>query len=62
MTILPSPYRITSVLKIETDIVISIAASPIERAVIQVILFVDTFKIDVVGFIGNVIMCRRHTE
>ena len=52
----------TSVLKIETDIVISIAASPIERAVIQVILFVDTFKIDVVGFIGNVIMCRRHTE
>lgn len=55
-------YGITSVLKIETDIVISIAASPIERAVIQVILFVETFKIDVVGFIGNVIMCRRHTE
>ena len=55
-------YGKTSVLKIETDIVISIAASPIERAVIQVILFVDTFKIDVVGFIGNVIMYRRHTE
>ena len=55
-------YGITSVLKIETDIVISIATSPIERAVIQVILFVETFKIDVVGFIGNVIMCRRHTE
>jgi hypothetical protein len=37
-------YRITAVLKVETDIITSIAASPIGRAVILVIMYVETFK------------------
>ena len=44
-------YRITAVLKIETDITVSIAARPIGRAVI---MSVDS---DVIVFIGDVIMC-----
>ena len=47
-------YRITSVLKVETYIITSISVSPIGRAVI---MSVDTFKTDVIVFIGNDIMC-----
>ena len=47
-------YRITSVLKVETDIVASIAASPTRRPVILVIMYVDFFKTGVIVFIGDV--------
>ena len=43
-------YRITAVLKVETDIIVSIAACPTERAVILVITYVKTFKIGVIVF------------
>ena len=45
-------------MKVETDIITSIEASLITRAVILVIVFVDTciFKTDVIVFIGSVIM------
>ena len=49
-------YRITAVLKVETDIIASIAASPIGQ--LLVIMSVDTFKTDVIVFIGNVIRER----
>jgi hypothetical protein len=38
---------------VETDIVTSIAASPIGR---DVIMYVETFKTDAIAFIVNVIM------
>jgi hypothetical protein len=38
---------------VETDIVTSIAASPIGR---DMIMYVETFKTDVIAFIVNVIM------
>jgi hypothetical protein len=41
-------------MKVETDIIANIAASPIGRAVI---MFVETSKTDVIVFIGKVIMC-----
>jgi hypothetical protein len=44
----------TAVMKVETDIIANIAASPIGRAVI---MFVETSKTDVIVFIGKVIMC-----
>jgi hypothetical protein len=58
----------TTVLKVEIDIITSITASQIGRVVIMyvqtfnidVIVFngdVETFKIDVIIFIGNIIMC-----
>ena len=50
-------YRITAALKVVTDIIACIAASPLERAAILVIMFVETFKMEVIVFIGNVIMC-----
>jgi hypothetical protein len=50
-------YRITTVLKVKTDIIVSIAASSIGRAVILVIMYVKTFKTNVIVFDGiNVIM------
>jgi hypothetical protein len=42
-----------TVLKIETDIMVAIAASAMARAVI---VFVETFKTDIIVFIGSVIM------
>jgi len=48
-------YRITAVLKVETDIITSIVESPVERAAILVIMFVKTFRTDVT-VIGNIIM------
>jgi hypothetical protein len=44
-----------AVLKVETDIIARIAKSPIRRAVILVIMSVDTFKTDVFVFTGDVI-------
>ena len=46
-----------AVLKVETDIITSIAVSLIGRAVILVILYVDTFKTDVIVCIGYIIKC-----
>ena len=47
-------YRITAVLKVETDIIASIAASPIGQ--LLVIMSVDTFKTDVIVFISDAII------
>jgi len=46
-----------SVLKVETDIITCIASSPDRRAVIQVIMYVEILKIDVIVFISNIITC-----
>ena len=48
-------YKITAILKFETNVIANISVSPIWRAVIFVIMSVDTFKTDVVVFIGDVI-------
>ena len=50
-------YRITTVMKVETDIITNITVSLIGRAVLLVIMYVEIFKTDVIIFIGNVIMC-----
>jgi len=50
-------YRITAVIKVGTDIISSITASLIGRAVILVIMYVKIFKTDVIVFIGDVKMC-----
>ena len=51
-------YRITAVLKGDTYIIASIAASPTGQAVILlVIMYVKAFKTDFIVFIGDVIMC-----
>ena len=47
-------YRITAVIKVKTDSIVGIVASPIGQAVI---MYVDTFKTDVIVFIGNIIVC-----
>ena len=49
-------YRTMAVLKVETDIITGITVNIIERVVILVIMYVETFKTDVISFIGNVIM------
>ena len=41
-------YRVSAVLKVETDIITRIAASPIGQATILVIMYFETFKTDVV--------------
>jgi hypothetical protein len=43
-------------MKIETDIIASIATSPIVRVVILMIRYVRTFKTNVIVFVGKVIM------
>ena len=54
-------YRITAAFKVETDIITSIIESPIRRAGILVIMYVSTFKNDVIIFISikghNVTSC-----
>lgn len=47
-------YKITAFLKVETDI---ITESLLEQAAMLVIIFVETFKTDVIVLIGNIIMC-----
>jgi hypothetical protein len=49
-------YIITAVLKVEADVIAHITASPTRQAVILVILYVMTFKTDVIVFIGSIIM------
>jgi len=43
-------YRITAVLKVETDIITSISASD-RTSVILVIVYVETFRTNVIGLI-----------
>ena len=52
-------YRIKAVFKVETDIITNIASRLIGQFEILVIMYVETFKTDVISFIGNVniIMC-----
>ena len=44
-------------MKVETNIITSFTASPIGRAVILAIMCVKIFIIDVIIFIGSIIMC-----
>ena len=53
---IPEKYRITVVMKVETDIIVSIEASPRGQAVILGEWYVETFKTDVIFVIGNVII------
>ena len=48
--------RISAVIKVETDIITSIAASPTGRAMIQVIMYVETHQADVIVFIGDIVL------
>ena len=50
-------FRVTTVLKFDTNIITSIAADPIELAVMLVIMNVEIFKTDVTVFIGNLSEC-----
>jgi hypothetical protein len=50
-------YRATAVMKVETEIITSIAGSPILRAVILVIIYVEIFTTDFIVFFSDVIMC-----
>jgi hypothetical protein len=55
-------YRISAVVKVETDIIISMAASSLGWAVILVILFDKTFRTSLIVFIGNNLMCFTSTD
>ena len=46
------PVEITLVLKVETGIIADIAASQIRRAVILVIMYVETFRTDIIIDVG----------
>ena len=48
---------ITAVLKVETDLSLVSQSSLKGRAVIFVIMFVETFRADIIVFIGDIIMC-----
>jgi hypothetical protein len=50
-------YRITVILKVETDIISDISASLIWRAGVFVIMSVKVLGTDVILFIGDVIIC-----
>lgn len=52
-------YRITAVLKAETDIIVSIAACPTGQDMLLVIMYVKIFKTCVIVFINEVKMCLR---
>jgi hypothetical protein len=43
----------------KADIITSIPGSLIWRSEILVIMYVDTFKMDAIAFIGNIIMCLK---
>ena len=49
-------YRITAILKVETNVIANISASPIVRARIFVMMSVKAFKTDVIVFISDA-MC-----
>ena len=50
-------YRITAILKVETDIITCITVRLTGWAVILVIMYIKTFKTKVTVFISNIIMC-----
>ena len=47
-------YRITAVMKVETDVIASITASMIGRAAILVMMYVEIYNIYFIVFIGYV--------
>ena len=49
-------HRITAILKVETDIIVNISASPIGPTGIFVIMSVEAFRNGVIVFIDDVIM------
>jgi hypothetical protein len=49
--------RITAILKVETDIITNISASPIERAGIFVIMSVEAIRTDVIVLVDAVKIC-----
>jgi len=49
-------YRITTILKAETDIIAIISARPIGQAWLFVILSAEDFRTDVIVFIGDIIL------
>jgi hypothetical protein len=54
----PASYRwTTQSMKVETNIITSVSVSPMERVVILVIMYVKTFKTDIIDFIGQIRMC-----
>jgi hypothetical protein len=55
-------YRITAILKVKTDIIANISASPIGRPVIFVIMSVEVFRTDSIIFVGDIIMCFVHAS
>ena len=57
MLVLSDTYRITTILKVETDIIANVSVSTIGRAAIFVIMSVEAFRTDIIVFIGYVIMC-----
>jgi hypothetical protein len=52
-------YVVTAAMTVETDIIVRKEASPKERVVVLVIMYVEIFGIDVNVFIGNTIMYLR---
>ena len=50
-------YRITAILKVETDIITNISLSPIGEAGIFVIMSVETFRTDVIVLVDAVKIC-----
>ena len=48
-----------AVLKVETDIITSITASLMGRVTKLVTMYVETFKTDIIVFIGNSIRARN---
>ena len=50
-------YRTASILKVETDIIANISASPKGRAAIFVIMSVKAFRTNVIVFISGIILC-----
>ena len=49
-------HRLVAVLKVETDIISSISASPIGQSLIVEIMYVETFKSDRIVLIGDIIV------
>ena len=49
--------RITAALKVVTEMITSILASPIRRAAIVMVMYVETYKTDIIVFICNAIIC-----
>jgi hypothetical protein len=49
--------RITAALKVVTEMITSILASPRRRAAIVMVMYVKTYKTDIIVFICNAIIC-----